>query len=165
MKWDRGRSSVPFFSLKNSTFLWVSTFTNWDATTSPVPRPLSHVPELPAQSPESQLDHRNRTCDNLSMTKHYCYILECSDGSYYTGYSTDPKRRLKEHNSTSKGAKYTRARRPCKLVYIEEFDSKSEAEKREYYIKHNMTRIEKEALISAAPQVQTILCDLQSKDS
>lgn len=81
------------------------------------------------------------------MGKHYCYILKCNDGSLYTGYTTDVQRRLKEHNDSPKGAKYTRSRRPCTLVYTEEFDTKSEAMKREYYIKNSLTRKEKEELI------------------
>ena len=48
---------------------------------------------------------------------HWVYIVECSDGTYYTGYTTDVKRRLKEHNESPKGAKYTRARRPVTLCY------------------------------------------------
>jgi putative endonuclease len=67
-------------------------------------------------------------------TRFYCYILRCSDGTLYTGYTTDLDRRLKTHNS-GKGAKYTRARRPCALVYYEEYPTKSEAMKREYAIK------------------------------
>ena len=73
---------------------------------------------------------------------YYCYILKCSDGTLYTGYTTDLDRRVKEHNEGSKGAKYTRCRRPCELVYYEEFSSKSDALKREYRIKR-MTREEK----------------------
>jgi putative endonuclease len=64
----------------------------------------------------------------------YCYILECSDGSYYTGWSSDPQRRLREHNS-GKGARYTRSRRPVRLVYLEELPDKSSALKRERAIK------------------------------
>lgn len=78
--------------------------------------------------------------------KHYCYVLRCSDNSLYTGYATDVERRLKEHND-GVGAKYTRTRRPCTLVHYEEFDTRSEAMKREYYIKHRMTKKEKEELI------------------
>ncbi len=77
--------------------------------------------------------------------KAYVYILECSDATYYTGYTTNVKNRLKTHN-LSKGAKYTRARRPCKLVYIKECDSKSSAMKLEYRIKQ-MSRKEKGDLI------------------
>ena len=64
----------------------------------------------------------------------YCYVLECSDGTYYTGWSTDPQRRLLEHNS-GKGARYTRSRRPVRLVYQEELPDKSSALKRERAIK------------------------------
>ena len=64
----------------------------------------------------------------------YCYILECSDGTYYTGWSADPERRLREHNC-GKGARYTRSRRPVRLVYVEELPDKSSALKRERAIK------------------------------
>ncbi len=78
--------------------------------------------------------------------KHYCYILECADGTFYTGYTADPEKRLQAHNA-GKGAKYTRTRKPCKLVYTESFDNKSDAMKREYYIKHNLTKKQKQDLI------------------
>ena len=58
--------------------------------------------------------------------KAYMYVVECCDGSYYTGYTTDVKKRITVHNS-GKGAKYTRARLPVKLIYVEGFDSKEEA--------------------------------------
>ena len=77
--------------------------------------------------------------------KAYVYILECSDATYYTGYTTNVKNRLKTHN-LGNGAKYTRARRPCKLVYVKECDSKSSAMKLEYRIKQ-MSRKEKGDLI------------------
>ena len=64
----------------------------------------------------------------------YCYILECSDGTFYTGWSTDPERRLVEHNR-GVGARYTRSRRPVQLVYLEELPTKSAALKRERAIK------------------------------
>lgn len=66
--------------------------------------------------------------------KYYAYILSCADGTYYSGYTTDLERREKTHNS-GKGAKYTRSRLPVKVVYFEEFSSKSEALKREYELK------------------------------
>jgi len=65
---------------------------------------------------------------------HYIYIVECSDGSLYTGYTTDLERRMKEHNDSS-GAKYTRGRTPVSLKYYEEFDNRSDATKRECEIK------------------------------
>ena len=77
--------------------------------------------------------------------KHFVYILRCSDNTFYTGYTTDPERRTKVHNS-GKGAKYTRSRRPVELIYTEEFSDKGEAQRREYAIKQ-MTRVEKEKLI------------------
>ena len=78
--------------------------------------------------------------------KHYVYILKCADGTFYTGWTTDPERRTKVHNS-GKGAKYTRARRPVELIYYEEFDDKIEAQRREWAIKQ-LTRAEKEELIA-----------------
>lgn len=82
----------------------------------------------------------------MKDSAHFCYILECSDGTLYTGYTTNLKRRLQEHNAGI-GAKYTRGRIPCKLVYFEEFSDKTAAMKREYAIKHYMTREEKVELI------------------
>ncbi len=79
-------------------------------------------------------------------TKHYVYILKCADGTFYTGWSTDPIRRTKAHNS-GKGAKYTRPRRPVTLVYTEEYGDKSTALKREYAIKQ-LSRKDKEELIA-----------------
>ncbi len=66
--------------------------------------------------------------------KHYAYIVECADGTYYCGYTNDLKKRMKTHNG-GKGAKYTRARLPIKLVYFEEFETKEEAMSREYHLK------------------------------
>lgn len=77
--------------------------------------------------------------------KHYVYILKCSDGTFYTGYTTDPVRRTRVHN-TGKGAKYTRSRRPVELIYTEEFNNKTDAQRREYAIKQ-LSRAEKEKLV------------------
>lgn len=76
---------------------------------------------------------------------HYVYIVECSDGTFYTGYTTDIERRIKTHNE-GKGAKYTKIRRPVVLIYEERFESKTCALQREYSIKQ-LTRIQKEKLI------------------
>ncbi len=75
----------------------------------------------------------------------YCYILECADGTFYTGWSTDPERRLSAHNK-GRGARYTRARRPVRLVYVEPQADKVSAMKRERAIK-TMTREQKQKLI------------------
>ncbi|MGX7073371.1 GIY-YIG nuclease family protein [Falseniella ignava] len=66
--------------------------------------------------------------------KAFMYVVECRDGSYYTGYTTDVVKRLKVHNS-GKGAKYTRARLPVRLIYAEGFASKEEAMSAEALLK------------------------------
>lgn len=65
---------------------------------------------------------------------HYVYIVQCSDGTLYTGYTNNLENRIKTHNE-KKGAKYTRGRTPVSLKYYEEFDNKSDAAKREIQIK------------------------------
>ena len=65
---------------------------------------------------------------------YFCYIVECADGSYYTGWSLDPPRRETQHNR-GRGAKYTRLHRPVKLVYTEEQPDLSSVMKRERAIK------------------------------
>ncbi len=77
---------------------------------------------------------------------NYTYILECADGTLYTGWTNNLPNRIKVHNA-GKGAKYTRTRLPVKLVYAEEHEEQCEAMRREYIIKQ-MTRTEKLALIS-----------------
>lgn len=74
------------------------------------------------------------------------YIVECSDGSFYTGITTDIDRRILEHNYSLKAAKYTRSRRPVRLVYEESASNRSEASKREYAIKR-LKRKNKSSLI------------------
>lgn len=71
----------------------------------------------------------------------YTYVLKCSDGSLYTGWTNDIEKRLRAHNE-GRGAKYTRGRTPAELVYLEEFDTKEAAMKREAAIK-KMSRAEK----------------------
>ena len=76
----------------------------------------------------------------------YCYIVECADGTYYTGWAVDPHRRVAVHNK-GRGARYTRMRLPVKLVYIEEQPDRTTAMKRERAIKR-MTREGKQKLFS-----------------
>ena len=64
----------------------------------------------------------------------YCYIVECADGTLYTGWTTDPERRVKTHNA-GRGARYTRMRGPVRLVYVEEQPDRASAMKRERAIK------------------------------
>ncbi|WP_418223109.1 GIY-YIG nuclease family protein [Clostridium isatidis] len=76
---------------------------------------------------------------------NYVYMLECSDGSLYTGWTNNLEKRIAAHNN-GKAAKYTRVRLPVKLVYYEEYEDKIEAMKREYEIKQ-LSRKEKVKLI------------------
>lgn len=78
---------------------------------------------------------------------YYVYIVECSDNTLYTGYTTDIDRRLEEHNA-GVGAKYTRGRTPVRLVHLEEYEGKSDALKREIYIK-NLPRKKKLKVIGS----------------
>ena len=76
---------------------------------------------------------------------NYAYILQCADGTFYTGWTNDPEKRLAAHN-TGTASKYTRVRRPVSMVYYEAFETKEEAMRREYAIKQ-LTRQEKLKLI------------------
>jgi len=77
---------------------------------------------------------------------NYVYILECSDGTLYTGWTTDIDRRICEHNEGI-GSKYTRGRCPVKLKHLEKFETKKQAMKREYEIK-KLSRKQKYDLIN-----------------
>ena len=79
---------------------------------------------------------------------NYTYILKCKDGTLYTGWTNDLGKRVKAHNE-GRGAKYTRSRTPVELVYYETFETKEEAQRREYAIK-KMTRRQKEIIIAQA---------------
>ncbi len=78
---------------------------------------------------------------------NYVYIVECSDNSFYTGSTCNIEKRIREHNSGKAGAKYTRARRPVKLVYVEACLTPSMALKREAEIKR-LSRPQKVVLIA-----------------
>ena len=77
---------------------------------------------------------------------YYLYILKCSDNTLYTGITTSLSRRIKEHNSSKLGAKYTRGRQPVKLVYSKKFSNRSQASKEELRVK-KLSRNEKLYLI------------------
>ncbi len=77
----------------------------------------------------------------------YVYLLRCSDNTLYTGITTDLTRRLKEHNSSKLGAKYTRARRPVQLAYVEAAQNRSLASKQECQLK-KLSKIKKEQLVT-----------------
>lgn len=69
------------------------------------------------------------------MKPYTVYLLLCADGSFYTGITTDLTRRLAEHSAGTKGAKYTRSRRPVRLAYSETCSNRSDAQKREYALR------------------------------
>lgn len=89
----------------------------------------------------------NATQNAHAMTNYSVYIVQCADGTLYTGIAKDLQTRIEHHNSGT-GAKYTRMRRPVKLVFNQTCDSHSAALKREYAIKQ-LSRKQKLALISS----------------
>ena len=93
---------------------------------------------------ESRIERADDRIPNTSQV-NYTYIVKCSDGTFYTGWTNDLTRRMEAHNQ-GRGAKYTKARRPVTLIYYETFETKEEAMKREYAIKR-LSRKEKEELI------------------
>ena len=82
----------------------------------------------------------------MNNWKHY--VLKCSDGSYYSGSTTDIRRRVYEHNQ-GKGSKYTRSRLPANIIYFESYPDRSSAQKAEAAFK-KLSRKQKEAFISEA---------------
>jgi len=94
------------------------------------------------ETKESTIDTWNKMNDE---GKYFCYILECSDGTLYCGYTNDLKKRVDVHNS-GKGAKYTKTRLPVEMIHWESFFTKSQALKREHVIK-KMSRKQKLQLI------------------
>ena len=87
--------------------------------------------------------------------ENYTYIVRCADGTLYTGWPNDLKKRIKAHND-GKGAKYTKTRRPVELVYFEHFATKEEAMSREYHIKQ-LKRSQKLALIDRMDKSHEII--------
>ncbi|WP_010285193.1 GIY-YIG nuclease family protein [Bacillus timonensis] len=82
----------------------------------------------------------------MERNKHFFYVVECKDGTFYAGYTTDVGERLKKHNE-GKGAKYTRGRGPITLLFAQEFETKEEAMRAEYRFKQ-LKRPEKERLLA-----------------
>lgn len=88
----------------------------------------------------------------MQKVMNYTYIVECADETLYTGWTTNVQKRVKAHNEEKSGAKYTKAKRPVKLVYYEGYETKEEAMRREYAIKQ-LTRKQKLELIHLDPDV------------
>lgn len=87
----------------------------------------------------------------------YTYMVECQDGSLYTGWTNDLVKRVRNHNS-GKGAKYTKSRLPVRLVYYEEYGTKQEAMSREYGIKQ-LSHRDKLTLVSTRSSEISDKCD------
>ncbi|HEY42953.1 MAG TPA: GIY-YIG nuclease family protein [Anaerolineae bacterium] len=83
------------------------------------------------------------------MSEYFCYIIKCADGTLYTGMTSDPKRRLREHE-LGRGARYTRSRRPLHLAYVEAQPDLKTAMQRERTIKA-LSRERKLALVATQP--------------
>ena len=81
----------------------------------------------------------------IRVKKAWVYILECSDGTYYTGYSRDPEARLAQHQ-TGRASRYTRSRLPVRMVFLQECPTSQEAYRSERRIKQ-LPRKKKEALV------------------
>ena len=94
------------------------------------------------------LEDRANVPESNSGPSFYLYVLECADGTWYTGYTVDVEERVKLHNSGD-GAKYTRSRRPVRLVAQASFETKHEAMSAEYHFKR-LTRRQKERLVRRA---------------
>lgn len=84
-------------------------------------------------------------------TRHFLYVVECADGTLYTGYATDVARRVDAHNA-GKGAKYTRSRLPVRLLFEREFPTKHDAMSAEYRFKR-LTRARKLSIIDEGDDV------------
>jgi putative endonuclease len=87
---------------------------------------------------------------------YYLYILRCSDQTLYTGVTTNVPRRVREHNSSARGAKYTHSRRPVALAFSKKFRTRSRALKKEYQVKR-LTRKKKLALIREAEKRRRVV--------
>mgnify|MGYP001825078059 CR=1 FL=1 len=92
----------------------------------------------------------------MGDTNYHLYILRCRDGSLYTGIATDVARRLSEHESGKRGAKYLRGRGPLQLVFQQSLGDRSAATRAEYQVKR-LDRSQKEALVSGAVSLEDCL--------
>jgi putative endonuclease len=89
---------------------------------------------------------KRKKTEGINNDIWHVYMVRCNDGTLYTGITNDLEKRIAAHNSGKDGARYTRSRKPVKLVYSEEAGSKSTAAKLEYKIKQ-MTRAKKMEMI------------------
>lgn len=95
----------------------------------------------------------------MSAATYSVYMLRCADGSLYTGIATDVARRLTEHQSSSRGAKYLRGRGPLELAFTKEVGDRSEATRIEHYLKA-LTKADKEALVAGQLALADIIATI-----
>jgi putative endonuclease len=97
----------------------------------------------------------------MGAVEYSVYIVRCADDSYYTGIATDVERRMAEHESSPRGAKYLRGRGPLCLVYSERVGDRSTASRLEYYVKR-LDRSGKEALINGSGALSDLVVNQES---
>jgi putative endonuclease len=105
-----------------------------------------HKASLAVHTQETPMNKEEQLLTNEPSPTWHVYIVCCKDNSFYTGVTTDLLRRIDEHNSGKKAARYTRSRRPVELVYSEKAASRSIASRREHQIK-KLTLVGKKQLI------------------
>ena len=98
----------------------------------------------------------------MAVTEYSVYIVRCGDGSYYTGIATDVERRIAEHESSPRGAKYLRGRGPLTVVFSKTVGNRSIASRLEFHVKQ-LDRVGKEALINGAANLPTLEADQVSE--
>ena len=98
----------------------------------------------------------------MAVTEYSVYIVRCGDGSYYTGIATDVERRIAEHESSPRGAKYLRGRGPLTVVFSKTVGNRSIASRLEVHVKH-LDRAGKEALITGAANLPKLETDQVSE--
>ena len=100
----------------------------------------------------------------MKATNYYVYVLQCNNGNYYTGYTTDIDRRYQEHLTGTAKCKYTRSFKPVKIAQCwSTYDNKSEALKIERFIK-KLSKQEKQALIVSPEQLTTLFQCIKTRD-
>jgi putative endonuclease len=94
----------------------------------------------------------------MAVAEYSVYIVRCGDGSYYTGIATDVERRIAEHESSPRGAKYLRGRGPLTVVFSKTAGNRSMASRLEFHVKQ-LDRLGKEALINGAANLPKLEVD------
>ena len=92
----------------------------------------------------------------MSGSDYSVYIVQCADGTFYTGIATDVARRMQEHDGGPRGAKYLKGRGPLQLVFSAAAGDRSRASQFEYHIKR-LSRVEKEALVAGRKSLASVL--------